>query len=653
MTPRAAAFKAMKEIAFAILAITFSLVAVFLPLAFQKSITGRLFIEFAVALAGSVLVSAFVALTLTPMLSARILKPIHEAKHGRVFLAFERMFTGLSDRYRRKLEWAVRHRVVVMGVSLLILGMAVGFFKMLEQDFLPDEDKGRLFCFLGAPQGATSEYTDRMVRKMETIAKATPEVDGYFSAVALPFGGPGKGNEGLMFIRLKDERSRGVTDIVGGPNGLGAQFFNNIEGAFAIPILPKAIGGGFTQPFELVLQCQDLDALNRYAGELAGKLRASGYLAQARSKFEITKPELRIHIDRNRAAAMGVSIENLSRTLQILFGGLDLSKIKLGGKEYDVIAQLERSSRLTPSDLNRLYIRNDKGTLIQLSNVITYEEGAGPSAINHYNRFRAAAITATPVGVPLGTAVERTEALLASDLPAGFRYEWASDAKNLKDSGHELVLVFLLGLVIVYMVLAAQFESFLHPFTVILSVPLAAVGAFGALWLLHQVNRLGELLYGWTNYAPDPPAVVKILSHWVPRIPAMNINLFSDIGVILLVGLVTKNGILLVEFANQQVAAGKTALQAMTEAGAIRLRPILMTAMATIMGIMPIAIGFGAGAESRRPMAVAAVGGMITSTFLTLFVIPVVYTLLSDLAARWRGKSAGPGVPSVTEEATH
>jgi multidrug efflux pump subunit AcrB len=414
-------------------------------------------------------------------------------------------------------------------------------------------------------------------------------------------------------VRLKDRalRERGVQEIVNGPGGLRARFFNEVPGAIAVPNIPKAIGRGFGAPFQLVLQAQDLDQLNRFTTDTLNKLRGQPYLMNVRTSFEVTKPELRLDIDRNRAAALGVSIEDISRSLQILFGGLDLSRIKLDGKEYEVIAQLQRQSRLLPQDLDRLYVRNREGRLIQLSAIVNRSEGAAPNAIEHYNRLRSATISASLNGVPLGTAIGRVESILQADLPPGFSYEWAGESRDFKDAGTEFIWVLLLALIIVYMVLAAQFESLLHPLTVLLAVPLAGLGAAGLLWLVNVLSASGI----------------------IPPVSAMNINLFSLIGLILLVGLVTKNSILLVEFANQQRALGVNAHDAMLQAGIVRLRPILMTAFSTVAGILPIAIGFGAGAESRRPMGIAVVGGMLTSTFLTLLIIPVVYTLFSDLGA--------------------
>ena len=631
MKPMAAAKKGMDEIASAVIAITISLVAVFLPLAFQKSATGRLLIEFAVAVAGSVVVSAFVALTLSPMMAARVLKE-HDHQRKKIFLLrwFESLLGFFTRHYERSLRWSLGHRFVVVLVASGSLWLTFEAFRRLEGEFLPEEDKSRLLCFLFGPEGSTSEYTDRQVRKAEELLAKVPEVEAYGSVTAFALAGPGSANQAIVFVKLKErnERTRSVQEIVNGPGGLRLQFLNNVEGAIAVPNIPKAIGRGFGSAFQLVVQAQDLEQLNDYVTKLMTKLRQTGYLLNARSSFEVTKPELRLDIDRNRAAALGVSIQDISRTLQILFGGLDLSRIKLDGKQYDVIAQLQRESRLVPQDLDRLYVRNREGQLIQLSALINRSSGAAPNAIEHYNRLRSATISASLNGVPLGTAIERVEELLKEDLPAGFLYDWSGESRDFKDAGTEFLYILMLALIIVYMVLAAQFESLLHPLTVMLAVPLAGLGAFGGLWLL---NTLG---------------VMKL----IPVLPAMNINLFSLIGLILLVGLVTKNSILLVEFANQQRASGVSAKEAMRQAGVIRLRPILMTAFSTIAGIMPIAIGFGAGAESRRPMGVAVVGGMITSTLLTLLVIPVVYSLLADFAAAFHRKPASQPTPPSPPE---
>jgi multidrug efflux pump len=633
-SPRQAAFRAMNEIGFAIIAITISLVAVFVPLAFQKTAAGRLFIEFAFALAGSVVISAFVALSLTPMMAARILRPVNKARHGKLFLAFDRGFTAITARYRRLLDWSLHHRVSVLGVGVLAFVLMVLAYQALDKDFLPEEDRGLFICFAITPEGSTSEYTDRMVKKMETIIEDVPEVMSQGSLVAPPFAGPGLANQGIGFVRLHPERDRSVQEIVNGPGGLRRQLFSGVEGAMVIPNIPKPISRSFGAPFELVLQNDDLDALNRGAQDLANKLRAeaSEWLTTVRSSYEVTKPELRVEIDRNRAAALGVAVADISRTMQILFGGLDLSRIKVGGKQYDVIGQLERRARLTPHDLERIYVRSTQGVLIQLSSVVNTTTSAAANTIDHYNRLRAATISGSPVGVTLGVAIARAEEILRTELPAGFLYAWSGESRDFIEVQYQFWWILGLAVVIVYMVLASQFESLVHPFTVMLALPLAGVGAFGLIWLLDFGGKTGL---------------------W-PPIPAMNFNLFSQIGLVLLVGLVTKNSILLVEFANQQREKGAHARDAMLQAGLIRLRPILMTTLSTLAGILPIAIGFGAGAESRRPMGVAVVGGLLTSAFLTLFIIPVVYTLFSDLGQLWRRKPSAPvavaSLESVSKE---
>ena len=646
--PFDAAIIGMKEITFAVIATTVSLLAVFLPLSFQTTVTGRLFVEFAIALAGAVVVSTFVALTLTPTACALLLRKDEQQESG-FLLRFHRFLDRLSQKYCNSLHWCLAHPRTMGAVAFGTVGLSALFFSLLDQEFLPQQDKGRLFSLSIAPEGATSEYTDKTVQQMESIVRDVPEVAGYFSAVALPRGGPGKSSEGLMFVRFKQDRERSVDDIVGGPRGIRARFFGEVEGSIAIAIMPKAIGGGFSQAFQLVLQHQDLDELNQYASAVTGKLQQSGMLQNVRTTFQLKKPELELTIQRDRAAALGVSIQDISRTLQILFGGQDLSKLKVGGEEYDVIVQLARESRLTPSQLESVYVRNESGELIQLNNLVETRSLAGPNAIEHYNRLRSAKIEGTPTGVvALGELVDQTEKIVRETLPENTRFTWAGEAKDLKESQQSSLFVIGLAILVVYMVLAAQFESFVHPLTVMLALPLGASGALGGLYLCSLINNLGSGFYGWANYAPDPPWFASVLSSIVPRIPAMNINLFSSIGILLLFGLVTKNSILLVDFANKALAEGKNAKDAILDAGRIRFRPILMTALATIAGILPIAIGFGAGAESRRAMGIAIVFGMLASTLLTLFVVPAAYVFFDSL--RGKGRSVPQSRRGVPEE---
>ena len=615
LSPFQAALKGMKEITFAVIATTVALVAVFIPLAFQSSTTGRLFIEFAIAIVAAVVVSTFVALSLTPMMASRILQSSNH-KPGGLIRLFESVMQGLTQVYRGLLERLLNRSAIVrlwmLGALAVVLLLASRMlYTHLEGDFLPEEDKGRLLCFVIAPEGSTTEYTNRMLLQMEEILSKTPEVEIYGSLVAPGFSGPGLANNGIVFVHLAKERDRTVQEMVNAPDGLRSQFFSQVEGAIAIPNIPKTINRSFRSPFQVVIQAGDLEQLDGFVTDFVNQLRQSGFIQNVQSSFEMNKPELKLDIDRDRASALRVSIQDISRTLQILFGGLDISRIKRDGKEYDVIAQLERTSRLTPEHLDRIYVRNQDGRLIQLSSIVQRQVGVAPNKIERYNRIRSATISGTPMGVTMGTAVSRVKEMLEAQMPAGFLYDWSGESRDLQDAGQEIGWVLVLALVFVYMVLASQFESLLHPLTVMLTVPLAAVGALGLLWLIGALGRVG----------------------WMPLVPAMNVNLFSQIGMVLLVGLVTKNGILLVEFANQLRAQGLSAREAMTQSGLVRLRPILMTAISTISGILPIAIGFGAGAESRRPMGVVVVGGMMTSTFLTLFVIPLVYTLFADVSA--------------------
>ena len=617
MKPLSAALVGMKEIGFAVIATTLVLVVVFLPMVFQHSISGRLFIEFSIVISFSVLISAFVALTLSPMMAAYFLLPFQKSKDNRMNEPLDTPIHLIKIFYERTLNWSLQRPFFIIFSAIVVSLLTLFIYFNLEQDFLPDEDKGRFLCVVLSPQGSTSEYTDRMVRKMEKIISSTPEVEGYFTAVALAREGPGLSSQGLAFVRLKDKRQRNLGDILLGKSGLALKLYKNVEGAIVFPILPPpSISDAFTQPFELVLENQNLRELSRYANQLNDKLTASNFLEDVRTAFQLDNPKLNVIIDRKRAASLGVSVEDVSHTLQVLFDGLDLSLVNLGGEQYKVIAQLDRNNRLTPASLDRIYVQNTQGQLVPLSNLVHYQPGSGPNMINHYNRNRSATIEASPINASLGTVIKKTEQLIKKDLPKQFHYEWTGQAKDFIESGRDLFFVFGLSILVVYMVLASQFESLVDPFTILLTVPLAVFGAFGSLWFLN--------LFG---------------------IPGMGINLFSQIGLILLIGLVTKNGILLVEFANQQMAKGKDATEAMMISGLIRLRPILMTVFATIAGTLPIAIGFGIGGAGRRPLGIAVIGGILSSTFLTLFVIPTIYVLLN----RFKRKISAKNVTDITK----
>ncbi len=626
MAPMEAAVRGVKEITTAVLAITVALVAVFVPIAFQSGTTGILFREFAVATAGSVIISAFVALTLTPTLCARILKHSPE-KHGRVYRALEALFSGLESRYTRTLGWAVRRKFLVVVAGLLSLGATYGLYLRVPKEFLPDEDKGYVLMLLFAPEGATSEYTDLYVRQAEQIAQEYPETEGMFSAVALGRGAPGESDFGIMFVKLKEGDRRSALQLArpGAQESMFMRLINEVKGAQAIAILPKATD--FTEAFQLVLQGPDLAELEVTGQQVAAELARSGVLPQARVNLNFQQPQLAFRIDRDVASGVGVDVRAASEALQLMWGGLDVARYNVRGKEYKVIAQLQRESRLVPLSLEDVYLRGGGGRLIPASTVLVPAEQGSPNAINRFGRQRAVTVAGQPQGMSLGEAVERTEALLPSLLPAGVTFRWTGEADEIKEGSAESVQVLILAVLVVYMILAAQFESLRHPFVIMLALPLALFGALGALWLGGVVHGIATI----KAYAPldQLPGFLRWLTTHLPEIPAMTLNVYSLIGIVLLLGLVTKNSILLVEFANQRVAEGLDATAAMLEAGRIRLRPILMTAFSTVIGILPVALGLGEAAGSRRPLGMAVVGGMITSTFLTLFIVPVVYILIS------------------------
>jgi hydrophobe/amphiphile efflux-1 (HAE1) family protein len=624
MAPFDASLLAMKEITGAVLAITASLVVVFLPIAFQSGTTGILFREFAVTLAGSVTISAFVALTLSPALGAHFLKPPspHVPGYAKIL---EAGLQKVSAFYASSLASALRHRWILLGLGAGTFALTVLLYRAIPQEFLPEEDKGTIVAVIVTPEGSTSEATDQYVRQAEKIASEYPEVEGYFTAVALARGAPGQSNLGIMFMRLKPDRARSGLQLAR-PGARGSMFtrmISEIRGAVVIPFLPKAIGRGFDASFQVVLQGPDLLQLEKSARQLRDEIDKAGFLSQPRTNFNYEKPQLNLEIDRNRAAALGISVRDISESLQILLGGLDISRFNFEGKQYDVIAQLRRTDRLVPDELNNLYVRAQSGQLVPIRDLVHAKEQGSVNSISHFARQRSAQVSGQPQGCTLGQAIDKTEEIAKRILPPGIKLEFDGEARELRSGRGEAWQILILAILIVYMALAAQFESFIHPITIMVALPLAAVGALLLLFVLGFLNNLALI----PQYVPPGvlPKPLAFLFGIIPEIPSMSLNLYSLIGLVLLLGLVTKNSILLVEFANQKRAQGIPAMEAMLEAGRLRLRPILMTALSTVIGIFPVALGLGAGAESRRPLGVAVVGGMLTSTFLTLYLVPAFY----------------------------
>lgn len=585
--PEVAATNGTREIAFAVIATTISLIAVFTPLAFLQGNTGRLFNEFGIAVAGAVAVSGFVALTLTPMLCAKILRV--PPRHGPLYEMFERGFDSMTRGYKRTLAWAVAHRRITVGASSLVIVAAVFIFRALEREFVPPEDRGFFFTIIIAPEGSSLGYTDGYQQQVEAILARTKDIEGSFGIV----GAWGPVSQGIVFSRLTDwsARDRSVQDII---SEVQPQFFG-IPGIFAFANNPPAFGWG--NPVQFVVRHPDFDSLTRGMDTLVKRANVIPGLINIDTDLKINKPELNVTFDRDRAEDLGVPIRDIAGTLGTMLGGGRVSTFTQNNKLYDVMVQLAPEQRATPSDMSGLYVRGSGNQLVQLSAVARVSETVGPQSLNHFDRVRSFTLGASLApGFTLGAALDSLNRVAEEVLPAGSTIALAGESRELEESGTALYFAFALALVVVFMVLASQFESLVHPFTVLLAVPLAVTGALATL-----------LIAGST------------------------LNLYSQIAMVLLIGLVTKNSILLVEYANQLKERGMDTVAAMLEAGRVRLRPILMTSVATIMGALPIAFGLGAGAASRRPLGYAIVGGLLFSTILTLYLVPAVYVMF-DLA---------------------
>ncbi len=611
-----AALEGAQEIGFAIMATTIALVAVFVPVAFLTGRIGRLFNEFGIAVAVSVLISGFVALTLTPMLCSRILRrdgehdskgdaaaagdgePTHSSGDGvhaaparaAKVSAFNRLFGRINNGYERGLRYAVSHRRMVMIATLLVVISIGGLFQLLPRELVPSEDRGWIFTVVRSPEGATLEYTNRYTQVIEEIYEGLPYTSRMFTAIGLF----GPVTDGFMFVGLKPPNQRPPSQAIAQmifPRLMG------IPGVLAFAFPPPGLGGGFGGAVQFVLQADTYEALARATGVMIQEAQKLGYLVNMDTDLKLNKPQLEIEIDRERAAELGVSVADIGATLQTLLGGQRVTRFKRGNHQYEVMLQVPKVDRSRPSMIDGLYVRGTRG-LVQLASVTHVRESVAPRELNHFNRVRSATLSASLApGVTIGKALSDLNGIAKKALPAGVRTDLAGESREFAESSGGLNLLFIIALVFIFLVLAAQFESFVHPMTILLSVPLAVFGALLTLFIFR-----------------------------------MSINIYSQIGLIMLIGLVTKNGILIVEFANQRRAQGMPINDAVVGAAVIRLRPILMTTLATIFGILPIAVGLGAGAESRKPLGMAVVGGMVFSTLLTLIVVPVVYTLLARFA---------------------
>ena len=590
MPRREASFKGAQEIGFAVVAMTITLAAVYAPVAFMTGRTGKLFVEFALTLAGAVLVSGFVALTLSPMMCSVLLR--HETKHGKAFVLVEKFLNWLTQGYRRVLTQLLARRWIVILVFILVAASSLILLKSLKSELAPVEDRGVIFGVFVGPEGATLDYSEKYSRQLESIYSSTKDVERYFVVSGNP-----TVSQGISFVGLTDwsERKRSAGQVV---RELFPKFMG-IPGVLAFPVQPPSLGQSPRErPVNFVVVTSAsypelLDATNKILAEVA---RNPG-MTNVDTDLKLNKPELSVTVNRDKSSDTGVQIETVGRTLETMLGGRQVTRYKQDGEQYDVIVQVADADRMTPSDIRDIFVRAKDGSMIPLSNLISVNETVSPRELNHFGQRRAVTITANLApGYTMGEALTFMEQTASSVLQPGFATDYAGQSREFKTSSASLAVTFVLALAFIYLVLAAQFESFRDPFIIMLTVPLSMTGALLALWLS-----------GGT------------------------LNVYSQIGLVTLVGLITKHGILIVEFANQLQEKGRDIKQAVIEASELRLRPILMTTGAMVLGAIPLALARGAGAESRQQIGWVIVGGLLLGTFLTLFVVPTVYTLLARI----------------------
>lgn len=595
--PILAAREGTNEIAFAVIAATLAIVAVFIPVAFIRGIIGRFYFQFGVSVSAAVLISLFVAFTLTPVLCSRFLK--FEKRHGKIYYFLENAFSTIDKIYRKNLARCLEHRFLVITAAVVIFVFSLGFFRVLGMELIQKEDRNDFVVRLETPVGTSLEVGDKKLAQCEAIVRGLPEVKSIFAIMGAG-GMRVQTNKGFMFIQIKDsrEREQSQEEIM----SFLRKELNKIPGvvAYVEDITAMGRGMGRSAPLQFQIKGPSLSLLGDIANKIIARLRTIDGVVGVGSDTELTKPEVRVYIDRDKAGDLGVDVRVIASTINTLIGGREVSKFKEGGKSYDVRVRLIPEQRSMFQDINRLLVRNNKGELIRLSNMVEVREEVGPDVINRIDRQRSITIFADLEGKTLGEAIGQTREIVKETLPAGYTIEFAGEAETMAETFQSIMFAFFLTLLITYMVLASQFESFIHPFTIMLALPLSIIGALGFLFLTGNT-----------------------------------INIMSLIGMLMLVGLVVKNSILLVDYTNTLRERGMGMREAVLEAGPVRLRPILMTAISTIAGVLPIALGIGAGGESRAPMAIAVAGGMTTSTILTLFVIPVAYTLVDDIAHKF------------------
>jgi multidrug efflux pump len=598
LLPVEAAHRGSKEIYFAIISTTVTLAAVFLPIIFLQGLTGRLFREFGIVVAGAVLISAFVSLSLTPMMSAHIL---HKSTHeNRVFEWSERIFRNLSAGYRRRLAWFLERRVWALLVMLVSAVMILGFGLLVPSELAPLEDKGRLSINSTAPEGTSFEAMRDYMGGIIAIVDTLPEKDGLMSVTAPGFGGSSSTNSGFIRLNLvpAEERKRTQQELA----DMLSRRLKSETFARSIVTQEQTIGGSRRGglPLEFVIQAPTMDKLREVLPRFMERAQSDPAFQVVDLNLRFSKPELTIGIDRDRARAMGITVRDIAETLQLYFSGQRYGYFIYNGKQYSVIAQANRENRDEPLDLSSVYVRSAGGDLIQLDNVVTMSYRSSPPQLYRFNRYVSATVSASPApGSTLGTSIAAMQKIASEVLDESFSTSLSGTAREFAESSNTLLFAFVLALVLVYLILAAQFESFRDPLVIMFTVPLALAGALFSLWAFGQT-----------------------------------LNIFSQIGIIALVGIVTKNGILIVEFANQCRERGLSVVDAVIEASTQRFRPILMTSLATVFGVLPIALALGAASRSRISMGIVIIGGLLFSLVLTLFVIPALYTYLTSKRVR-------------------
>lgn len=598
MHPMEAARKGSDEIYFAVISTTVTLAAVFLPILFLGGITGRLFKEFAIVVAGSVLISAFVALTLSPMMSAYLLKA--GASHGWLYRKTEPWFEALNRAYEKSLDAFFKIRW--MGFVLLLFSFGVAWYLLpkLPSELAPLEDRSMVGLAVIAPEGTSYESMEQTMKEINNyVSDSIPDLNGNrtYAGIAASVGTLVQPvNGGFQWIFLKDphERTSGLTQQQVYEKLVAAS--GRFRDVIMIPIQIPTIGGfSSSQPLQYVVQAPDLPSLIDVMPKLMGQVYQSKKLSFQDPDFKINRPEIGISIDRQRAAQAGISTQEIGRTLQLALSGRRYGYFIYNDRQYEVIGQLDREERSAPSDLHSLFLRAENGEMVSLDNLVTMKESVSPPAIYRYNQSYSVTISATPApGVSLGEAIQEMDGITKNILPPGFSTALAGQSRDYAESSSSLVFAFIFAIILIYLVLAAQFESLIDPFIILLTVPMALTGALLSLWITGQ-----------------------------------SINVFSEIGIIMLIGLITKNGILIVEFANQRKEEGLSVRDAVLAAAASRFRPILMTTLAMIFGTLPIALSLGTSSGSRTSLGIAVVGGLIFAGILTLYVIPSVYSYFS------------------------